>query len=135
MTETTAALRDNDCTQWDVELGDDSASQSTGSARHIVPAPICRTSDVQPTITSSALSAEQVSDFRAMLDQVDIGTWNAWLADQGAPPPLPSGALIYTVTVHVGHGDSASIDTFTITWGQPPGWSDFFAAVQQIAPE
>ena len=134
--ERTAAPSDDDCTQWSVELGGlaDDTSQTDSTASSVSPAPFCQSGTIPPITRSTTLTAEQVMSFRTMLNQVGINTWNQWLADQDGPPPLPSGALIYTINVLANGESSIYHDTFDVVWAKPSGWSDFLATIQQIVP-
>ena len=134
--ERTAAPSDDDCTQWSVELGGlaDDTSQTDSTASSVSPAPFCQSGTVPPITRSVTLTAEQVTSFRTMLNQVGINTWSQWLADQDGPPPLPSGALIYTINVLVNGERSIYHDIFDVVWAKPSGWSDFLATIQQIVP-
>ena len=133
--ERTAAPSDDDCTQWDVELGDPTgaAAQADITASYVSPAPFCQSGAVEPVTRSVTLTSEQTASLRAMLDQVGINTWNQWLADQ-VIVPLPSGALIYTIDVLVNGESSVYRDTFDVVWAKPSGWSDFLTAIQAIVP-
>jgi len=134
--ERTAAPRDDDCTQWSIELGDlaNDTSPADSTASYVSPAPFCQSGTVPPITRSVTLTAEQVMSFRTMLDQVGINTWNQWLDDQSGPPPLPSGALIYSINVLVNGENSIYHDTFDVIWAKPSGWSDFLATIQHIVP-
>jgi len=133
--ERKAAPRDDDCTQWSVELRDptDAASQADSTASYVSPAPFCQSGTVHPITRSVTLTADQVESFRTMLNQVGINTWNQWLANQ-VVVPLPSEALIYTINVLVSHDDSVYRDTFDVVWAKPSGWSDFLTTIQHIVP-
>ena len=82
--------------------------------------------DVPTTSAPVPLTAQQVSDFRAMLDTVDIWSWDAWASANRMITP----AFNYTLELQTSDGAVTTLlgypGTINGKVNKPPGWDTFY---------
>jgi len=122
------------CHEWHVQLSMDDLDpeQPAGTAWY---APICQTDDDETPIPLNVvkLSAAQLTDFRAMLDQVQINTWDSWLeANSTLPSDESTVASSYMVSVLVNNNQGTYYDPISLFDTMPPNWNVFYQAMNTI---
>jgi len=122
------------CQEWHVQLSVDDIDpeQPAGTAWY---APICPTDDDETPIPLNVvkITAVQVSDFKAMIDQVQINTWDSWLeANTTLPSDESTVASSYMVTVLVDNNQGTFYDPISLFDTMPPNWSVFYQAMNTI---
>lgn len=120
------------CREWHVQLtvDEEDPAQPAGTAWYSQTCISDDDSDV-PDLVSTKLTNTQVSDFHAMLDQVQINTWNPWLtANVTQPDDESTVSPYYVVAVMVDNINGLFYDTITVSDTMPPNWDVFVAAVK-----
>jgi len=122
------------CHEWHVQLVVDAMdpTQPAGTAWY---AQVCPTDDDETPVPlpTVKLTDAQVSDFQAMLDQVQINTWNPWLdANTTLPDDEATVVPSYMVSVLVDNTQGIYYDAISVLETMPPNWDVFFKAINTI---
>jgi len=121
------------CHEWNVQLvvDDLDPTRPAGTAWY---SNICVTDDENNVNLSIVkLTDAQVSDFHAMLDQVQINTWNPWLDANTTLPDDESTVMpSYMVSVLVDNTQGIFYDAITVLETMPPNWDIFIKAMNTI---
>jgi len=123
------------CREWHVQLTADvnDPDQAPGTAWFSGQTCVDDESDPGVSLSVIKLTDAQLSDFRNMLDQVKINTWNPWMqanTDQAdiETPTLP----YYMVAVLVDNNLGIFYDTVTVMETMPPNWDQFVSAIKTL---
>jgi len=133
LVEITSDETNGGCNQWHVELViDDATDDWQGSAWFSDQTCMDDEDTPVPDPTVVQMSAQQVTDFRAMLTSVAINTWNTWLdANPGPEPTATTDSPDFSVAVLVDNADGMYFDNISVEGTQPPGWDQFVLAMKK----
>ena len=123
------------CSQWHVQFGvEDDTKDWMGSAWYSLQTCIYDEEAEEAGLPFVKMTAKQVDDFRAVLANVGVNNWNAWLEANTDAPDLetPEGPG-FTVSVFVENFEGVFFDAISVTDMPPPEWDVFVAAIKAAA--
>jgi len=122
------------CSQWHVQfMVEEEAEDWMGSAWYSHQACIDDEEAEEQGVPFVKMTAKQVADFRAILAQVGINNWNAWLEDNADEPDLETPEItVFTVSVLVENLQGVFYDAITVAETPPPEWDAFVAAIKSV---
>jgi len=122
------------CRQWHVQFGvEEEPNDWMGTAWYSFQGCIDDADAEELDLPFVKMTMKQVDDFRAVLAQVGINKWNAWLEENADEPDLETHeGSVFTVSVLVENLEGVFYDAITVTDTPPPEWDVFVAAIREV---